>query len=539
MKLARAWNLSRVSYGEVAYRSLAQTRSGMWWGSFGRADQEKAMQNDAEFILQALKIARFDKVIVAAISVVASLIPFWSSLLGGAETSLAGSVTLCLAASFAFVMLYSVQTLSSFLKAESWTFLSSLPLSKDDLSVITLLSFVRTVDYMIAGAIVSQVAVVAVLTRSPLSALLMAFASTVNMALAAMLSLWFSKVFYGSLARGGRSRRGTLLRVVFLGLWGLLIVSLGFMFSATSYLMPYLNEALLGGRALTSVLSAVYPFSLSIVIAEASGYVVSVLSATVATVASVFYAGLALYLLSWGTRTITKMSVGAGSARPAVEVKDLSLKVRSPLLGYVWKDLRTSSRNPATAFLYALPVFETVVVLISTLSLHVLRASVIMVAAAMGGVFTLFIPLGLLNAEGFGITYTRGLPVRVWTIVSAKAVIAVLAFVPVPLVLTVLALIKPLTSAMTIMLPLELVASSAAGSLVEVWLFLGVSSQTRTSAVLHDLVRLLAGVSLMLMPELAYLGVYVASYDHALSVLAGGLTAIVELFAVVFLLRRQ
>jgi predicted permease len=539
MKLTEAWNLSRVSYREVAYRSLAQTRSGMWWGSFGRGGQEKALQSDAEFTLRALRIARFDKVIVAAVSVIASLIPFWSSLFGGAEPALAASVTLCLSASFAFVMLYSVQTLSSFLKAESWAFLSGLPLAKDELSVITLFSFVRTVDYMVVGAVVSQVAVVAFITRSLLSTLVMAFASTVNMALAVTLSLWFSKLFYGSLARGGRSRRGTLVRVVFLGLWGMLIVILGFMFSATSYLMPYLNAALLGGgRTLASVLAAAYPFSVSILVAVASGSTVGTLMEAVAGVASVFYAALALFLLRWSTMTIREMSLVSGSSQPAGTVKDLSLKVRSPLLGYVWKDLRASSRNPATAFFYVLPAFETVVVLISTMGLPFLRASIVMVAAAMGGAFTLFIPLGLLNAEGVGISYTKGLPVRLWNIVSAKGLIAALAFIPVPLAFMALALVKPVTSPFILLLPVELLGSAAAGSLVEAWLFLGVSSQTRTSAVLHDTIRLLAGVSLMITPELAYLGAYFLSHSHALSVLGGGATAVIELLVVVSLLRR-
>jgi len=316
-----------------------------------------------------------------------------------------------------------------------------------------------------------------------------------------------------------------------------LIVGLGFMFSATNYLMPYLGEALLtGGRAFA--ISAVYPFSLSIAVAAAAGVAVRGLPASIAGVASVCYAGIALFLLRWGTRAIREMSIDAGISRPAKAVEDLSVKVRSPLLGYVWKDLRASTRNPATAFFYALPSFETVVVLISTLSLPVLRAAVIMVAAAMGGAFTLFIPLGLLNAEGVGISYTRSLPVKVWTMVSAKGIIAVLAFLPVPLALVALALIKPVTSSLVLLLPLELVASAAAGSLVEVWLFLGVSSQTRTSAVLHDMVRLLAGVALMMLPELAYLGAYFASYDHALSVLAGGATAAIELSVVVLRLRR-
>ena len=538
MRLIDAWRLSRIPYGEVAYRSIAQTRNGMWWGSFGKRDPEKAMQSDTEFILRALRIARFDKVVVGVVSVFASLLPFWWSLSGSTANSIVGAVSLSLATSFAFVMLYAVQTLSSFLSAESWTCLSTLPLAKQDLSMITLFSFVRTVDYMVLGAVASQVIVVAFLTASLFAAAATLLASAVNMLLAVTLSLWFSRLFYGNMARGGRSRRGTLLRIAFLGLWGLLLVSLGFLFSAASYLMPYLNNVLIGGEhGIGSALAAVYPFSLAIVVAGSTGPgVASPLLAT-ALVAAAFYAGLSAYLLRWSLGTIREMSQASGISHHFAKAGDFLLRVRSPLFGYVWKDLRASSRNPATAFFYALPVFETVVVLLSTMSLPVLRASIVLVATAMGGAFTLFMPLGLLNAEGGGLSYTIGLPVKVSTIVSAKAVISTLAFLPVPLVMVALALFRPVTSSFILLLPLVVVASAAAGSLVEVWLFLGVSAETRTSAVLHDMVRLLAGVSLMLLPELAYAGAYIVSFDHALSVLAGAVIAAFELGAVVLLVR--
>ena len=540
MRLTEAWRLSRVPYGEVAYRSIAQTRNGMWWGSFGKGDPEKAMQSDAEFILRALRIARFDKVIVAAVSVVASLIPFWSSLSGSTSSTIAGSVSLSLATSFAFVMLYAVQTLSSFLNAESWACLSSLPLKRSDLSLITLFSFVRTVDYMVVGAVASQVVTVAIVTGSPLATMAMALVSCVNMLFAVTVSLWFSKLFYGSLAKGGRSRRGTVLRIVFLGLWGLLLVGLGFMFSATSYLMPYIDGALRsGGQALAPVLAAVYPFSLAISVADSAGVAVATVPRAISMAATLCYACLAAYLLKWSLNTIREMSQTAGITRSFATVQDFAVKVRSPLFGYVWKDLRASSRNPATAFFYALPVFETVVVLLSTLSLPTLKASIILAATAMGGAFTLFVPLGLLNAEGGGLSYTRTLPVRVKTIVASKAVIATFTFLPVPIVLFGLAALRPFTTPVLLAIPIEVIASTAAASIVEVWLFLGFASDTRISAVLHDFARLLAGVLIMILPELVYAGAYLFSLNHGLAVMSGGLTAIVELTLTIALLWRK
>ena len=77
---------------------------------------------------------------------------------------LSSSVSLSLAITFGFMTLYAIQTLSSFVGAESSVLLSTLPISSDDFSLITLFSFVRSVDYLVVGSVLSQVILVAYLT---------------------------------------------------------------------------------------------------------------------------------------------------------------------------------------------------------------------------------------------------------------------------------------------------------------------------------------------------------------------------------------
>jgi hypothetical protein len=48
MKLTEAWRLSSLPYREVVYRSLAQERNRMWWGSFGRKESNKDSADDSE-----------------------------------------------------------------------------------------------------------------------------------------------------------------------------------------------------------------------------------------------------------------------------------------------------------------------------------------------------------------------------------------------------------------------------------------------------------------------------------------------------------
>ena len=65
MKLSEAWRLSQTCYREMVYRSLAEERGRMWWGAFGRNRQGKESQDDLELTKRALRIAKFDKGVVA------------------------------------------------------------------------------------------------------------------------------------------------------------------------------------------------------------------------------------------------------------------------------------------------------------------------------------------------------------------------------------------------------------------------------------------------------------------------------------------
>ena len=82
MKLTEAWRLSSLPYREVVYRSLAQERNRMWWGSFGRKQANKDSADDFELSKKALQIAKFDKSIISLFNLVVSIIPFGSLLVG-------------------------------------------------------------------------------------------------------------------------------------------------------------------------------------------------------------------------------------------------------------------------------------------------------------------------------------------------------------------------------------------------------------------------------------------------------------------------
>jgi predicted permease len=219
-----------------------------------------------------------------------------------------------------------------------------------------------------------------------------------------------------------------------------------------------------------------------------------------------------------------------------VTASDFSIKTRKPFVGYVLKDLKVSSRNPATAFFFALPVLETVIVSFMIANFEVLRASMLLVSTFMGGVFVLLMPLALLSAEGTGLEYTKTLPMNVNWIITSKTLISTLTFVPVPLVLLVMALVKPLSSPFMLFIPFFAVLAIASASVFEIQLFLRSVTKGKIAALFHDLQKLVIGVTTLTVPLATYAVVFLVSFSHIFAVLAMGGASASELALAIHLL---
>jgi predicted permease len=537
MKLTEAWHLSRMPYREVVYRSLAEEKGRMWWGAFGKSHFDKEEQSDLELTKRVLRIAKFDKLIVAAFCVISSAMPFTSLFFGSQAFGLASSISLSLAVTFGFTALYAIQTLSSFVSFESSALLSTLPLSKDDFSKITLFSFVRSVDYIVVGATVTQVILVASLTGSPTVTLLMLAASIMNAVFAVTIALWFSRLFHANFMRGGRSKIGTILRLVFIVMWGSLLLGVGLLLSIPWYIVPQLEMALLGFPQLSNqLLFIIYPFSAGVALANLV-YSNAVSSAVlIASGAMIGYFMLAGAATKWSIETVKHMSKEAGLKIARVRTQDFSIKTRSPILGYVIKDLKISTRNPATAFFFALPVLETLIVSLLITNFQVLKASAILVATVTGGILALLMPLALLTAEGRGLEYAKTLPVNANRIITSKALVSTAAYVPVPLTLLGISFLKQLTSPTAIVIPFLTILAIGSASVFEIKLFLNSAAKGRIAAVIRDAEKLVAGVVIALAPEIAYAVSYLISYNHVAAILAMSGTAIVELALALYVL---
>ena len=306
------------------------------------------------------------------------------------------------------------------------------------------------------------------------------------------------------------------------------------------YIVPSLEMSLLNSNQLSTMLFCfVHPFSAGITIANISQSNTSGPTSLVAAVALVGYVVLAGFAGKWILTTVKRISYGIDVKNSSVTTKDFSIKPHKPLFGYILKDLKIASRNPATAFFFALPVLETVIILFMIANFEVLRASMLLVSTFMGGIFVLLMPLALLSAEGTGLEYTKTLPLNVNKIITSKTLISTLTFVPVPIVLLMMAFLKSLSSPLTLLIPFFTILAVASASIFEIQLFLSYVTKGKIAALFHDLKKLVVGVTTLAIPLVAYVLVYIVSSSHIFAVLALGGASTSELATALHLLKRN
>jgi len=536
MKTADAWRLSAIPYSEMAFRSILQNSSNMWWGSFGRGSSEASGRED--LVKRALRIARFDKLIITIFVTVAAGAPFLPQTLG-ASYGISASVTLSLAVSFALIVLYGVQTLSSFVTSGPSPVLSTLPLERKDVSLVNLLSFVRTSDYLVVGSLACQVFFVSLVTDSALSGLLMLLAGAMNSVMGVGVALWLSSVFYRNILGSKQGKRGGVLRLALLMAWGVVVLGIGVLFAAAGYLIPLVQSVLASSDALTgSILSLIYPFSLGISVGSvALGF--TSLVGKIALGATVGYLLIAVAVSRWSMTSVASFPEGASATTGGGRTHDTSVPLHKPVTAYAMKDLRVASANLPSAFLFTLPAFETLVILLIRAYLPTLGASTLLVAMTLGGMFSLVLPLVLVSSEGTGFDFAKTMPLRIRTIVFSKALIATAVFLLAVAVVFVESLLKPLTSPLSILIPFASILAVAAASLLEVRLFLGFAPSGRATFALQEFARMAAGAGVVLLPATIYVAAYILTFNHALA--AGAMIAVasVELFAIAEFVRQS
>ena len=115
--------------------------------------------------------------------------------------------------------------------------------------------------------------------------------------------------------------------------------------------------------------------------------------------------------------------------------------------------------------------------------------------------------------------------------------ISTLTYIPVLLVFVIMTSLKSMTSPITILVPFFEIIAIFAASFFEVHLFLNSVTKGRISALIHDLKKLIVGITTLLIPLVVYSVVYLISFSRILAVLCIGITSVLELVYVFYLVK--
>ena len=489
MSIQQAWKMSKLPYVELLYKSN-QLASGATQATLSDMPAEESQKR----IRSMVRNAKVSKVVFTIFICLGSAVPFVGFAMNRTPISLASAIAISMVIGFAYLVFYSLQILPSFSSAEPYSMLLTLPFSKESFSLITLFSFVRTIDYLAVGSIVIPFVSVTVLTGSITASALMLGASATNVILAVVVGLWISRLFYQNITRGGRSKAATLSRIVFLITWGFAVMSTGFLFQIVTYLLPYVNQIFSGSlyEAYGVILSMLLPFTFGLAtssLAFPGSFASSAPGTSTALFAALSYVAAAAYFLvaiiaaRRTSNILTGITHGEGVAIARETAKEFGVKLRKPLSAYIMKDVRSASKNPSTAFLFALPLFETVVIFIALNQEGAVNIIDVASMTLIGALFTLMVATILLNTERKGLEYSLSLPITGKMIIDAKSLIATLTYIPAPFAILLLQLLKSEVSISSLFPFIEVLAVSAATTVEIAILISGHNTPGRSGAL--------------------------------------------------------
>ena len=352
---------------------------------------------------QFTKIA-FEEVAIGAMSVYAGLILFLLVIMG-------------------------LQVTTSFVSTRTSELLHALPLTKRDISLISLITYLRIFDIPLVVGIVVPPFIYYFFTGSIFGSLICFLVTVTAEAFALELSIGLAKFFYAKvLGGGGKSVSKLILRFIYILVWllptfGIYLImrfaaDVSRIFTSVSIFSPF-----------TPFLAFIYPFCFGLVISYLMAPNLSALTISVSIFACIFYIALSAYGLKWLISVIRRLSISPVHV-VREKVKDLSIKPRNPWLGIIVKDLRIASRSPSYASFLLMPAIQTAIIAISFLSVGALEPNIIMIFTmlSLSAFVILLLPPTLFSIEALASTYTMTLPIKKTTVITAKTILLTIIY---------------------------------------------------------------------------------------------------------------
>lgn len=437
MKFSEAWRLSGKVYKEVTFQSIFSLRAGSGLPQRGKMDIKQLVNSARTSTL----ISKLITTVFIGVFGSTVFLPLTVASVSPRELTIMGSVSAFLAVVLFLIAFMGLQVSTSFVSSKAIDVLNPLPLSKRDISNIVFLCFIRIFDLPLTAAVGVFLVVYFLVGGSVLGGLISIVAIVATEIFALTLTINSAKFFYSRVrGGGGKSAWQTFLRFVFTFFWILPTFIAYLLISFSGEIVQAFASLTQNFVSILQFLVLIYPFSFGFLVSYATYLHVvdySILGLSVAS--TILYLAVAYYCLRWVTRTVRNLGAGAIVKVSKELVKDTIIRPQIPWLGIIRKDLRVASRAPSYASLFLLPAMQTVILAISFSSITDVGLSAALGILTGISMITLLLPPTLLSIEGLASAYTRSLPMKKRTLISAKTLLSTVTYVISLVVLSIVA----------------------------------------------------------------------------------------------------
>jgi hypothetical protein len=429
LKFSELWRLSSIMYKEISFQSIFSLRAGGALPRRGKDDVRTLISN-AEVSTTLSKLVTTLFIVFFGFAVFLPLMTETNSADPSRDLIAVGGVSTFLAVVLFLISFMGLQVSTSFVSSKAIDVLSPLSLSKSDISRIVFLCFIRIFDIPLAASVMVLLLAYYFIGGSFIGGLAALVGIIVTETFALTLTIGLARFFYSRVAGGGgKSRWKTLLRFVFMLVWILPSFGIYFVVNFAAQIVQSFASLTQGFSSVLQLLVLIYPFSYGYLVSfTTSFFQTSYLTVVLSVVACLGYLVLAVYCLKWVTRTVGRIGAGGISTAAREAVKDTVVSPQVPWLGTIRKDLRVASRSPSYASLFLLPAIEATVLAMSFSSFSEVGLSSTLGLLTGMSVVVLMLPPTLVSIEGLAASYTRSLPLKKKTLISAKTLFSTLTY---------------------------------------------------------------------------------------------------------------
>jgi predicted permease len=539
MKLRDAWRIAKIAATETSLKGNIQMSGG--YASIS------AQQDPAKFVSKARRSLTINKIVLsffygaAAVFFPLAFMVFQS----GFGLTFAGMSMFFL---FGLLMLisFNLMFMTPFVSGETLIQLTSLPFSRDDLSLISVLTFFRMLDIPVAVYVLGFTAVYGLITSSIVGTFIVFIFTLANAIIGIFLAFFLARIFYTRILSTGGSRFRNVLRFIMVILYAM---SFG-MF----YLFSYFIQSVIALASLFTFIqepayawtTLIYPFSFTYLIATvttSTALLPSLMTtqSILAIVASAVYIVIAYFAFKRGRNALRQLALGEIVMVPKLSGKSSEIRIRvgGVFSSMLKKDLKLASRSPAYAIFLIMPVVGVLLftLLISRYDLVKLRD--VAIALLYSSFFTSFFSLTLMWSESRGVSVLAQLPISTRRVVQAKSLASGLVSLAIPATLFGVSFFKTLSTPYSILIAVAEIGGIYSGALIATTLLCALFGEGRLPSaglerhmLRYALVMIAAGVFISLPIGAMAIVYFLISQEYLIITMATAVTAAIEVILV-------